>query len=261
MKIVNKNYEINEKVNKKLILISDLHFLNKNDIDRLNLILDDISKHKPDYICISGDIIDKYSVDDEDIFIGWLERTSKVAKVIISIGNHEFYINKRKRIFGLNKGFINKLSNIENLYLLNNKNIILDNINFAGLTVPMDLYYKKATVSEINTLLDNLEFNKKYFNILLCHSPEFICKKSVLENRNINLILCGHMHGGAVPTFLRCVFGHRGIISPKRKLFPKYAYGFKKIENTNIILTSGTKILPKNKFSNIFKPEIVIIKT
>lgn len=255
MKIVNKKYNVKSSVNKKVILISDLHYSNKEDIDRLNYILENISLQEPDYICICGDLIDKSAILDEEDIINWLKKLSLVAKTIISIGNHEFYINKHNKVFGLNKEFFKKVSSINNLYLLDNDNISIDGINFIGLTVPMDLYYKTNITKEMNELLNRLNFINDKFNILLCHSPELIFNKSILNNRNINLILCGHMHGGAVPTFLRKIFGHRGIISPRKKLFPKYSYG--KIDN--MIITSGIKVIPKGKFTNVFRPEVVRI--
>ena len=257
MKVINKTYNINCNVNSNIVLISDLHYLNKNDITRLNYILDNISKIKPKFICIPGDIIDRSEVNDEDIFIDWLKRLSKIAKVIISIGNHEFYINKPEKIFGLNKDFYSKLSNIENLYLLDNKNIVIDNINFIGITMPIECFFEKQ--NNFSNLLDKLKTDKRYYNILLCHSPINICDEKILKNKNINLVLCGHMHGGIVPNFLRPIFKTRGFISPSKTLFPKNAYGHLKILGTDIIITFGCKALPCEKLNSIFKPEIVKI--
>ena len=115
MKIINKTYNIYNNVNKNIVLISDIHYSNKEDIKRLSYVLENIKKQKPDYICIPGDIIDKSRVEDEESFINWLKKLSKITKVIISIGNHEFYIDKE--IYGLNQSFFKKISNINNLYL------------------------------------------------------------------------------------------------------------------------------------------------
>jgi hypothetical protein len=257
MKIINKTYNIISKLNKKIVLISDLHYNNKKDIERLNYILNEIENIKPNYICIPGDIINKSTIDDEELFIYWLKELSKICKVIISIGNHEFYIDKHNKIFGLNKEFLNKISNINNIYLLDNKNIIIDNINFIGITLPIEVYLNNNI--NIDKYLNKIKIDKKYYNILLCHSPINICKNNVLKDRNIDLVLCGHMHGGIIPNFLRFIFKTRGLVSPNKTLFPKNAYGYLKKNNTHIIITSGTKVLPNNKLSIIFKPEIVTI--
>jgi len=55
-----------------------------------------------------------------------------------------------------------------------------------------------------------------------------------------------------------------GLISPKKKLFPKNIYGHLKCNNTNIIITSGIRIISEimglRCFNNIFASEIVSIK-
>ena len=259
MKIINTYYEINNKLNKNIVLISDLHYQDKKDIKALNNLLDNIKKIKPDYICIPGDTIHKSMIKDEEEIIVWLKKLSKISKLIMSLGNHEFFINKYRKLYGLNKGLLKKISNIKNLYLLDNKNIIIDNINFMGLTIPMEYYEETYKSSDLYKYLDNLNINKKYYNILLCHSPLNICNKEILKNRNIDLILCGHMHGGIVPKCMRKIFKQRGLISPNKRLFPKNVYGNLKIGNTNIIISSGIKVIPF-RIINIFSPEVVNIK-
>ena len=258
MKVYKKTYSVKSMLDKKIVLISDLHYSNKKDINRLNIVLDNIKKLNPDFICIAGDIINKHKIDDEDLLLEWLKKISIISKVIISIGNHEFYINKRKGIFGLNIDLLKKISNIKNIYLLNNKNIVLDNINFIGITIPIE-YYEKENVEETKYLLASLNTHKNLYNILLCHSPINICNEKVLKDEDINLVLCGHMHGGIVPKFLRPLFKNNGIISPNKKLFPKDAYGTIKIFDTDIIITSGIKVFPNNYITKLFAPEVAII--
>lgn len=257
MKILNKNYNIDNKLNKDIILISDIHYNDYTDLNRLNFILKEIKKHKPDYICIPGDIINKANIDNEKEFIEWLKKLSKITKVIISLGNHEFYVNKNKDIYNLNKELIKEIKDINNLYLLDNDNVIIDNINFIGITLPIE-YYKnnKLCYDELN----KIKIYKKYYNILLCHSPLNICDKEILKDKNIDLILCGHMHGGVLPNFLRKLFKNRGLISPTKGIFPKCAYGYLKIENSNIIISSGIRVLPFKLLNKLFRMEIVKIQ-
>lgn len=258
MKIINKYYNINNKLNKSIVLISDIHYQDKKDIKLLNNLLDNIKKIKPDYICIPGDIINKSSLKDEEEFINWLKKLSKISKVIISLGNHEFYIKPHKKIYSLNKPLFEKIENIKNLYLLDNKNVVIDNINFIGFTIPMK-YYKEIKHKDFHKCLNNLKIDKKYYNILLIHSPMNISNEEILKNRNIDLLLCGHMHGGIVPRCMRKIFKNNGLISPKKKLFPKNVYGYLKIDNTNIIISSGIKVIPF-RIINMFSPEVVNIK-
>ena len=71
------------------------------------------------------------------------------------------------------------------------------------------------------------------------------------------------MHGGLVPSFLRKVFKTNGLVNPQKQLFPKNIYGYKKINNTNIIITSGIKVISNKKIFNklniLFKPEVACI--
>ena len=263
MKILNKKYDLGNGLNKKIVLISDMHYYSKKDIIRLNYVLDNIKKINPDYICISGDILDKSNVLDFYLLIQWLKKLSNITKVIATLGNHEFYNNKRKKIYRLNHKYINQIKKIQNLYLLNNENKIIDNINFIGLVLPIEHYmlsYEKE--EEFKSYIKTIETDNKHYNVLLCHSPVNISKKEILSKINVDLVLCGHMHGGLVPRFLRFLFRTKGLISPQKSLFPKYVYGNIKVENKNVIITSGIKILSESHLlfsSNIFYSEIVEI--
>lgn len=62
-----------------------------------------------------------------------------------------------------------------------------------------------------------------------------------------------------MPKCMRKIFKQRGLISPNKRLFPKNVYGNLKIGNTNIIISSGIKVIPF-RIINIFSPEIVNIK-
>lgn len=263
MRIVNKKYNINSNLNKKIILISDIHYYSKNDIPRLNKVLDNIKKINPDYICITGDIIDSSNVYDFNLLIEWLNKLVNVSNVMMVLGNHEFYVNKSNGIYKLNAEYINQLNMIDNLYFLDNKSMIIDNINFIGITLPIEHYmYNGEDKEEFKKYIKNIKTNNKYYNVLLCHSPINICEKEIIEKTNVDLVLCGHMHGGVVPRFLRPLFVSKGLISPQKKLFPNYAYGNIKIENKNVIITSGIKVLSESHFyllRNVFSSEIVEI--
>ena len=99
MKIINKFYNINNKLDKNIVLISDIHYQDKKDIKVLNNILNNIKTIKPDYVCIPGDITHKTFIKDENELLEWFKEISKISKVIISLGNHEFYIKKYRKIY------------------------------------------------------------------------------------------------------------------------------------------------------------------
>lgn len=263
MKIINKKYNLGNELNKKIVLISDIHYYSKKDIKRLNNVLDNIKRIKPDYICISGDNFDKAEVFDFDLLIVWLKKLADVTKVIMTLGNHDFYENKERNIYKLNTKYINKIKKIENLYFLDNQNKVLDNINFIGLVLPINHYqFDNESEKEFEKYVQKVKPINKYYNVLLCHSPINISKEKFLNRINVDLVLCGHMHGGVVPRFLRFLFGTKGLISPQKKLFPKNVYGNIKVGNKNVIITSGIKVLSESHFpllTNVFSSEIVEI--
>lgn len=265
MRIVNKNYQLKTNYNKTISLISDIHYYSKKDIKHLNKVLNKIKKTNPDFICVSGDIIDEVNILDKNEFINWLSNLSIVAPVVIVLGNHEYYLDKKNKKFEKPISFIKELKNIKNLYLLDNENKIIDNINFIGITMPIDYYFNEQNNQEIlNLYLKKIKVEKNKYNILLCHSPINICDEKILKNSGMNLVLCGHMHGGITPRIFRCIIKNGGIISPTGQLFPKEAYGHIKKYSTDIVITSGITVISHiNKFKmlkNFFSSEIAIIK-
>lgn len=261
MKIINKEYNISNKLNKKIVLISDIHYYNKKDIICLNKVLDNIKRIKPNYICITGDIINNANVVDFDLLIEWLIKLSNITKIFMVLGNHEYY--NVNHTYKLNDDYINKIKRIDNLYFLNNKNIIIDDINFTGLNLPIEHYMcNKEDKYEFKKYINKIKISNKHYNILLCHSPVNLVKKEIIDKINIDLALCGHMHGGIVPGFLKLIFKANGIIDPNKRLFPKNVYGKIEIGTKNIIITSGIKIISQKKLKLIkdfFDAEIVII--
>ena len=56
------------------------------------------------------------------------------------------------------------------------------------------------------------------FKLLMCHHPEYFA--TAVLNRDIDLTVAGHAHGGQVR------IGRQGIYSPGQWLFPKLTSGF-----------------------------------
>ena len=94
-----------------------------------------------------------------------------------------------------------------------------------------------------------LEFEKvSGFKILLSHHPEYYVP--LLKDKDIDLIISGHAHGGQIR------IGNQGLFAPGQGLFPKYTSG---IHDGKLVVSrgiSGTELFPR--INN--KPEIVYIK-
>lgn len=261
-----KNYNLRaENINKKIVLISDIHYYNNKISSKLNKVLKDIKKIQPEYICVAGDLIDEAIIYDLDCLLNWLKNLSNISKVIISLGNHDIRLNKPRKKYK-NIELLDLISNLNNVFLLDNTDITFENITFIGLTNSLKYYEnndENIFLEELNKLKINID---NTYKILLCHSPITITKVKAKENKvlsQINLILSGHMHGGITPNFLRILFPNFGLISPNKKFFIKDAYGLIKKTGKEIIITSGiTKASHSNPFKfldKFFAYEIVVI--
>lgn len=263
--IYNKFYHIGD-LGYKIALFSDIHYDENYDLNKFKLIIDNLKENKPDFICISGDIIDYSSMikkESMNHLKEFVKNLSLIATTIVALGNHDISNKtKSKRIIGdiedVNNWFLN-LNTIENVYYINNKSIIRNDLCFTSYNPPFE-YYKGR---QENTKLFIYDIDKKinlkpsYYNILLCHSPVNVFKTEVLkkskEIKKADLILSGHMHNGLVFKLFDKK-GTMGLISPMKTLLPKYARGLssKKLERKQInLVVSGGVVKLSNTNSKL----------
>ena len=255
----------NEYMKKELsiIHIADIHFSYNTKEIELDSLVNYIALNKPNYIMITGDLIDipDITIDTEKMkeFTRFLENLGKIAKVLISLGNHDIMNEFDCKYF-------DNLNKIHNVHVLNNKKYIDDNVSVIGLTLPNYYYYnvtKHESVSILNEFLNEhnnlINVNNKIPRILLVHSPICISNEIILDRLdNFDLILCGHTHGGMVPKWLNFLFRKNyGIIAPDKRLFPEIAKG-KIIDKRNgkeitIIINGGITKLSRQAGKNISK--------
>ncbi len=260
-------YTVSAPIDSKIVLISDIHYYNGKMKNILDKIIAQTKILVPDYICIPGDFIDERTIYDEEVFLQFLTELSIICPVVISIGNHDVKnkIDKREH---RNKHLFSCIENIKNIHFLDNTSWTSGKLCFTGLTLPWYSYQEKIdsyhkTLSTLHKHYPmGLEKKRKY-NIVLSHSPFTLLHPKVITHKlyeDTNLILSGHTHGGLTPTFLLNLT-KRAFITPKRHLFPKYAYGY--IRDKKTIVSSGiTKLSHVNpfKFLNfLYNGEIVII--
>ena len=74
-KIIIDKYEINTtNLDKKFLIISDIHYSSKKDKIVLDKVFDRIKDNFYDYILIPGDFINNARIDDEDIFLEFIDK-------------------------------------------------------------------------------------------------------------------------------------------------------------------------------------------
>lgn len=255
--IEEKIYNLGDK-NKKICLLTDIHYDLKYDLTIFDKIIESIKINKPDYICIVGDTIDNAAIINQDLtpLINFIKKLASISQVIITRGNHE----TKKEKYNTLDWFLN-LNRIENVYFLNNKNLIRGDICFIDINLSNN-YFKKE---KVNVFIK--EFNEKtnikpiYYNVLLCHSPYNVLREQTIIScpniSKVNLILSGHMHNGLVPKWLDKK-SNIGLIGPTFTIFPKFARGIVtkniKGKKINLVISGGiTKLSSSSKLSFLNK--------
>lgn len=258
MHIDKKVYKINtnKDVDFKIVQISDIHFSLNYNMKRLDNIKKNIFDINPDFVCIIGDLIDEYDSSIIDVFTTWLKDLSSSFKVIIVLGNHD-YITKYdgKYILHDDVAWINNIRS-DNLIVLDNDIYSINNINFIGCNLDFSYYYDHESVSfdVYNKSLSNLLSGvHEGYNILLVHTPSIIFENNNYKNLDgfdrVDLVLCGHTHGGLMPSFIP---GNFGVISPTKKFFPKSVRGRISILSSNVIISSGIVKLSRKSGISFF---------
>ena len=267
MKIKINKFNFSNRYKKRIILISDIHYYHSKNIKILDEVLENIKKLNPDYICIAGDIIDDKCIKNKELLINWFKRLGNVCKIFVGIGNHDFNY-KGKITEEYDEELFKRIDSIKNVHVLNNKTYTDSKINFIGVTAPFSYYDLKEDSDEliyhINKKFKYLDDN---FNIMIFHSPSRIADKKVLEkikcHKNIDLILCGHMHGGLNFNFMNKFLKGRGLITPTNKIFGKYCNGLYRVNDTRIVISTGITKLAKSHYipfmNCLYDSEIVVI--
>ncbi len=225
--------------------ISDLH--NAEYGKNNEMLIDILKSESPDIIAITGDLIDSNNTDLE-VAISFAQQAAKIAPCYFVAGNHEAWIGSQ---------YEELKTSLENVgvTILQDEAIELyygdKCIQLIGLNDP-DFSERDSFLSEsiLETKLSQMNI-RDGFTMLLSHRPECF---NVYQNKNIDLVLSGHAHGGQ---FRLPFLG--GVIAPNQGFFPKYDAGIYTENGTTMIVSRGigNSIIPL-RINN--RPEIVIIE-
>ena len=247
--VVVTNYEFkSEKIPEsfygtKFMVISDLH-----NADFSEQIVEHIKEQKPDYVLMTGDMV---QLPDHSI-----ENTLKIAGEVVQMnipiyavsGNHDRQCGKYDRI-------IDELW-ASDVYMLENGSVILekdgDEILLAGIKDPR---HDIVTDEKKRVIRGNIEYELSKadaFSILLSHRADLYPD---IKDTGVDLILSGHMHGGIIRLpFIGGIVGQ----NKEKSLLPAYTYGeYKEGEATMIVSGGCDKNPKKRRFFN--PPEVLVI--
>lgn len=257
----------------RYVYIADLH---ENVYGENNQQLYDIVKElDPDFILIGGDTVNWTSENDE-YAVKVIGELAKLADVYYSIGNHEIeYLHTRGEIIftGMNRdnssftlvktddnGFIRRIERAGAIIL--QKNWIDTEINGTKLRIGgayEGMFSLDSDNPEKTMLQDMYSFLTAFqdtdaLTLYMTHRPYSFLHGNGSALWDIDIIMCGHEHGGQV---VFPILG--GLFSRERGLFPKYTHGVFSFDKTTLIVSSGIgsdfELLPR--FNN--PPEIVLV--
>lgn len=229
----------------KIVLVSDLH--NAESGDENSTFIQTIEKEKPDYIAITGDLVDA-SRTDIDKAIACVKQLTKIARCYYVPGNHEAWINEQYQTLEEQLKAAGVIVLQDNYVTLGKNGSYLQ---IAGLRDPAFTEPENELQEEVlRTNLKKMALPDA-FCILLSHRPEAF---QVYASEGIDLVLSGHAHGGQ---FRIPFLG--GIYAPNQGLFPKYDGGMYTEQGTTMIVSRGigNSVIPV-RVNN--RPELVVIE-
>lgn len=260
--------------------MSDIH----SNIIALTNIVKILQEIKASYIYVPGDTLDSIDNPHNKEIMNLLKQLSNISQIFISVGNHEmcelsYSSGKKEEIES--KDYIDffvelsKQTNCIPMISEFSKIDLANDLSVSAINVPFSYYGKKEKLYQYQRLLKNIKekISEEKFNVLLLHSPNSLIQNGKIDRssdiiRNMNLILCGHNHGGLMPTFAQDIIkGHRGLAGPYAKLFQPNAYGVYNEEDTSVLVSNGvTKISATSEagkingiLNKIYTPEIDVI--
>lgn len=206
----------------KIAHISDVHI--PNNVYSVEKLINILKIEKPDFIVLTGDLINKRIKIDE-VQLGKLcLKLSEVTKTYAVTGNHEIWNNDVKRW--------NEILKLNNVEVLDNKVVmfIKNNSEVAVIGLKEGCKYSEE-------FLECKDLKCNVAKILLTHRPEkFDIHCSSPDCIRPDLILSGHAHGGQ----FRLPFINKAIYAPNQGVFPKYSSGlYIATNNVQMVVSRG----------------------
>lgn len=282
------NIKVNEYVLKDPRFNKDRTVVNMSDIHSnvvaLNNIVKLLEEIKASYIYVPGDTLDSIDNPHNKEIMELLKKVGNISQTFLSVGNHEmcelsYETGKKEEVESKDyiDFFIEVAKQTDCIPMISDfsKIDLADDLSVSAANVPFSYYGKKENLEQYKKLLENLKekMDENKFNVLLLHSPNSLIQNGKIDRssdviRNMNLILCGHNHGGLMPTFAQDILkGHRGLAGPYAKLFQPNAYGVYNEKDTSVLVSNGvTKISATSEagkingiLNKIYTPEIDVI--
>jgi predicted MPP superfamily phosphohydrolase len=224
----------------RIVQLSDFHMADCGD-----RLISRVEEQRPDIIVLTGDFLNRKQLSaaggQTEKLRPFLEALRGIAPCYFVSGNHDWASGEIGELRQM-------LAEIQVKYLRNECVMITrgeDSIILAGVedpNGPADMMKPDALIERIKGRFPDS------FTVLLAHRNDFLTRYPDLD---IDLLLCGHAHGGLVRLPL---IG--GVIGTEKNLFPRYDAGLFNEGNYDMVLSRGLGgALPR--FLN--NPELVAV--
>lgn len=224
--------------------ISDLHNTRFGK-DQQNLI-GLLREEKPDLIVVTGDLIDKRRPGMRNA-LDFAAQAVRIAPVYYVPGNHEAasaeYSALKRQLAELG------------VILLDDRAVRLERgeevLTLMGVADPrMCVPNENAAIARcMQEKLSAVTEGAQGYQILLAHRPETLAQYA---QAGIDLVFCGHAHGGQ----FRLPWG--GVIAPNQGFFPKITAGIHREGGTRMVVSRGlgNSWIPIRLFN---RPEVLLV--
>lgn len=228
----------------RVALASDLH---DNPYER---VVDALKREAPDLILIPGDLTDDEQINNgAESTLNFLRACAKIAPTFYSPGNHEVRCYHKGNIFAhptpvpIPPHYREAVAETGAVFLDNEYTQWGENL-ICALSSGLNGHTNQPNAEAMERFKT---LSPTGLKLLLCHHPEYIPQ---LTELHMDLVVCGHAHGGQWR-----IFG-QGIYSPGQGLFPKYTSG---VHNGNCVISRG--LGDHTSLPRIFNPnELVMIQ-
>lgn len=238
------------------VMLADLH----NHIygEENEILLDEIKKQAPDFVCIAGDMLIGNSQISYEPAQNVVKKLAKEFQVFYGLGNHEARMKQDLQIYGTRyEDYMAPLKALGVHVLINeSENLLIrgNELRIYGYNLPMK-YFEKFNryvfeTQQVEEALGAYKDSETVYQILLAHNPVYF--KNYAQ-WGADLTLSGHLHGGIIRL---PIIG--GIITPQAKLLPRYCAGKYQKDGKWLIVSRGlgTHTIPI-RFNN--PPELSVI--
>ena len=228
----------------RIALLADLH-LNEFGEDNIELVREIETLH-PDIICMAGDMMNE---DDPDtsVVVTLCRQLVNVAPVYFCYGNHEKQAIRVDQTSQLNVELeqvgVHVLHNRYETIQVNGNVIDIGGLSANPGTMEAD-YTQKFWQGYLKS---------PNYRLLLVHYPTFFFSGGELVGEDIDMALCGHLHGGQV-----VIPFVGGLYHPIEGFLPEMTDGCHRVENTWVVISRG--LGNHNRIPRVNNPpELVIL--